>query len=41
MSNVLTGFDDEWKKRMTVEDKLPIKNCESLLTSVQKEDLDL
>ena len=41
MSNVLSRFDDEWKKRMTVDDKLSINNCESLLTSVQKLDLDL
>ena len=41
MRNVLSRFNDEWKKRMTVEDKLSINNCESLWASVQKVDLDL
>ena len=35
MSNVLSKFDDEWKKRMPVEDTLSITNYEYLSISVE------
>ena len=41
LNSVLFRIDEEWKKRMDVEDKCSINNHQSFKTSMYKVDLDM